>query len=286
MAAFWRRPAPGRAGILRRADPLGADRRHQLGRPAPACAGSWTCSRPRSGRCRDVVGQPTRCRPSFAPSRRGRRHGGAEDRAGQGRHAGVRAAPGAGRALAAELVGLDAAREVAKLFPGENIDIPLGLTGAVQNARRTARQALDEGRPASRRLPAPLASPSARCTTFAVATAGPGHQAGQPLRRVAAPLQPFSGERRPPSAQSRLRQPGSAGRGDHADIRTRPAVHRLVEGVVLRAYPTRPPAARRGPSASGTPRGRRADRRPRQWSSPGAGVRHPGSRPQDLRGVG
>lgn len=45
----------------------------------------------------------------------------------------------------AELVGLDAAQRVAKLYPGENIDIPLGLTGSVQNARRTARQALDEG---------------------------------------------------------------------------------------------------------------------------------------------
>lgn len=45
----------------------------------------------------------------------------------------------------AELVGLDAAHAIARLYAGENIDIPLGLTGAAQNARRTARAALDAG---------------------------------------------------------------------------------------------------------------------------------------------
>ncbi len=45
----------------------------------------------------------------------------------------------------AGLVGLDAAREIARLYAGENIDIPLGPTGAAQNARRAARQALDAG---------------------------------------------------------------------------------------------------------------------------------------------
>ncbi|KMO32497.1 helix-turn-helix domain-containing protein [Methylobacterium aquaticum] len=45
----------------------------------------------------------------------------------------------------AELIGVEAARQVAKMYAGENVLIPLGLTGTVQNARRVARQALDEG---------------------------------------------------------------------------------------------------------------------------------------------
>lgn len=45
----------------------------------------------------------------------------------------------------AELVGLAAAQEIARLYAGENIDIPLGLTGSAQNARRAAREALDAG---------------------------------------------------------------------------------------------------------------------------------------------
>ncbi|WP_288582002.1 helix-turn-helix domain-containing protein [uncultured Methylobacterium sp.] len=44
-----------------------------------------------------------------------------------------------------DLVGFAAAQEIARLYAGENIDIPLGMTGAAQNARRTAREALDAG---------------------------------------------------------------------------------------------------------------------------------------------
>lgn len=45
----------------------------------------------------------------------------------------------------AELLGLEEARAICRLYAGENISVPLGLSGAMQNARRTARQALDEG---------------------------------------------------------------------------------------------------------------------------------------------
>ncbi|GJD97737.1 Mor transcription activator family protein [Methylobacterium iners] len=45
----------------------------------------------------------------------------------------------------AELLGMEAANAVRKLYGGENIDVPLGLSGALQSARRTARQALDDG---------------------------------------------------------------------------------------------------------------------------------------------
>ncbi|GJD93387.1 hypothetical protein [Methylobacterium iners] len=45
----------------------------------------------------------------------------------------------------AELLGMEAASAVRKLYAGENIAVPLGLSGALQNARRIAREALDKG---------------------------------------------------------------------------------------------------------------------------------------------
>lgn len=45
----------------------------------------------------------------------------------------------------AELIGLDAALAVRRLYAGEIIAIPLGANGSRHNAQVTARQALDDG---------------------------------------------------------------------------------------------------------------------------------------------
>ncbi len=44
-----------------------------------------------------------------------------------------------------ELIGVDAAAAVQKLYAGDVVDIPLGLGGSAQTARAIARHALDGG---------------------------------------------------------------------------------------------------------------------------------------------